>query len=213
VFRFQQPERGASVARVTKPRSFATLEALRAWLQRNHATRRELLVRNFKVRAAHRGVTYAQAVDAALCFGWIDGVRRSLDDVSFVTRLSPRKPKSKWSAVNVRRAKALIRAGQMRPPGLLAFRARDAADARRYSYESAPAVLAPGHARKLRASKRAWQFFRQQPPWYQRSTQFWVMSAKRDETRERRLAVLIACSAKRKTVPPLTRPGRRDSGG
>ena len=151
------------------------------------------------------GLTYREALDEALCFGWIDGVRRSVDANSFSTRFTPRKPKSKWSTINIKRATELLAAGRMHLAGKAAFAARGAAAAKRYSYESRPAKLEAGLLKKLRANKRAWSFFRAQPPWYQRTSTFWVMEAKREETRERRLAELIARSAKGEPIKLLDR--------
>ena len=190
--------------------TFASRHEFREWLEKNHRTAPELLVRCYKVQASDKGLTYRQALDEALCFGWIDGVRRALDDESFSTRFTPRKPKSKWSAVNIKRANELQAEGQMHSAGETAFAAREAATSRRYSYETRPRQLDTGSLKKLRANKRAWAFFQAQPPWYQRTSTFWVMEAKRKETRERRLAELIARSAKGEPIKLLDRgPGKR----
>lgn len=185
--------------------TFDSQRKFRAWLEQNHRSTAELVVRCYKTDAKEKGLTYREALDAALCFGWIDGVRRALDEESFTTRFTPRKPKSKWSAVNIRRATELLAEGQMRPAGEAAFAARDAAADRRYSYESRPTELDARSLAKLRANKRAWAFFQSQPPWYRRTSSFWVMEAKREETRERRLAELIARSAKREPIKLLAR--------
>ncbi len=158
-----------------------------------------------QVHARDKGLTYRDALDEALCFGWIDGVRRSLDKNSFSTRFTPRKPKSKWSAVNVKRATELQAEGRMHPSGAATFAARVAVHPRRYSYETRPTELDAGSLKALRANKRAWAFFEAQPPWYRRTSAFWVMEAKREETRERRLAELIARSAKREPINLLDR--------
>jgi uncharacterized protein YdeI (YjbR/CyaY-like superfamily) len=179
---------------------FAGPAAFRAWLRKRHATARELLVRCFKTHASHRGLTYRQALDEALCFGWIDGVRRSLDEVSFSVRFSPRKPRSEWSTVNLRRFEELRAEGRVHAVGLAAFRARVKS---RYSYESRPKALSGPYLREFRANERAWRFFESQPPWYWRTTAFWVMSAKRPETRARRLAQLIASSERGRAIPAL----------
>jgi uncharacterized protein YdeI (YjbR/CyaY-like superfamily) len=188
-----------------RPRAFDSQSDFRNWLESQHATTRELLVRCYKTHAQDRGLTYRQALDEALCFGWIDGVRRALDSESFSTRFTPRKPKSKWSAVNIKRAHELQAEGQMHSAGETAFAAREAATSRRYSYESRPTKLDTSSLKKLRANKRAWAFFQAQPPWYQRTSTFWVMEAKREETRERRLAELIARSAKGEPIKLLDR--------
>ena len=185
--------------------TFRSRQEFREWLEKNHRTTPELLVRCYKVRANDQGVTYREALDEVLCFGWIDGVRRALDDESFSVRFTPRKPRSKWSAVNIRRANQLQAEGRMHSAGEAAFAAREAAAHKRYSYESRPAQLDAGSLKKLRANKRAWAFFQTQPPWYQRTSAFWVMEAKREETRERRLAELIARSAKGEPIKLLDR--------
>jgi uncharacterized protein YdeI (YjbR/CyaY-like superfamily) len=194
-----------------KPAPFASSAHFRAWLEGHHATVTELLLRLFKTHARKRGLTYREALDEALCFGWIDGVRRRFDDDSFVQRFTPRRPKSYWSKVNIERYRELEAEGRVRPPGRAAFVARDF-DANRYSFESRPQTLAPVYARRFRASATAWAFFQGQPPWYRRVTSFWVMSAKKPETRARRLAQLIERSAKRLPIRGLERAepaGRR----
>jgi len=188
--------------------TFASREEFREWLEKSHRTTPALLIRCYKVQARDQGLTYREALDEALCFGWIDGVRRALDDESFSTRFTPRKPKSKWSAVNIERARELQAEGRMHPAGEAAFAARETGSDRRYSYESRPSRLDAGSLKKLRANKRAWAFFQAQPPWYQRNSVFWVMEAKRKETRERRLSELIARSAKGEPIKPLDRTSR-----
>jgi len=179
-----------------RPVAFLSAAAFRAWLTRHHARKTELLIRIFKRHAHAKGMTYFDALDEALCFGWIDGVRRGLDSDSFSIRFSPRRPGSIWSAVNIRRAGALEAAGRMRAAGLAAFRARTKKRSRVYAYESRPRALSPAFAKRLRSSAAAARFFRSQPPWYQRNCSFWVMSARHEATRERRLAHLIDCSAR-----------------
>jgi uncharacterized protein YdeI (YjbR/CyaY-like superfamily) len=193
------------------PIAFRTPAAFRAWMARHHGSATELVVRCYKVHAKAKGITYAQALDEALCAGWIDGVRRSIDDDSFSVRFTPRRAKSIWSAVNIKRAGELEAAGRMRPSGLEAFRARTGDNSRRYSFESRAMDLGPAYAKRLRANKRAQVYLESQPPWYRRTSTFWVMSAKREETRERRLEVLIACSEKGTPIPPLRRPAPRPS--
>ncbi len=194
---------GVTRPRPGKPRAFASSLAFRTWLQRHHATRAELAVRCYKVHARHLGMTYLEALDEALCYGWIDGVRRGLDAETFIVRFSPRKPRSRWSVVNTRRAGELQAAGRMRPPGLAAFEARDPQDTRRHSLESRPTTLGPDLLKRLRSDRRAWSFWLEQAPWYRRTASFWVMSAKRPETRERRLATLATCSRRRARLPML----------
>jgi uncharacterized protein YdeI (YjbR/CyaY-like superfamily) len=185
------------------PRSFPGPASFRRWLETNHGRVSELLLLCRKTGAPGRGVTYREALDEALCIGWIDGVRRAVDETTFSVRFSPRKAKSAWSAVNIARARQLEAEGRMHPAGLEAFRARVKP---RYSYESRPLDLAPAYLAKLRARPRAWRFFEAQPPWYRRTCAFWIMSAKQPATRERRLDVLIESSEQQKGVPPLRRP-------
>jgi uncharacterized protein YdeI (YjbR/CyaY-like superfamily) len=187
-----------------KPRSFASRAQLRAWLQRHHASAAELNLRLFKVHARERGVTYREALDEALCFGWIDGVRRALDDASFSQRFSPRRAGSKWSVVNRRRMRELQAEGVVAAPGLAAWRAASKKPAG-YSFESKPTALARPYKSQLAANARAHAYFKNQPPWYQRTSSFWVMSAKQDATRQRRLAQLIECCARQRPIGPLAR--------
>jgi uncharacterized protein YdeI (YjbR/CyaY-like superfamily) len=188
----------------TAPTPFLSAAAFRAWLGRHGEHTSELWVRFHKKDSGRGGITYPEALDEALCFGWIDGVRKRSDAASYMIRFTPRKPNSKWSAVNVRHVARLEAEGRMRPPGLAAFARRDGKQAG-YSFEERPRRLAPAYERRLRAERRAWTFFQEQAPWYRRTSIFWVMSARKDETRERRLATLISCSARGEPVPPLRR--------
>lgn len=158
-----------------------------------------------KVRAG-RGLTYRQALDEALCLGWIDGVRHGLDDSSFSVRFTPRRPRSAWSTVNIRRFRELEAEGRVRAAGQRAF---DSGVKSAYSFERPPLALAPAFRRRLAASRRASRFFDAQPPWYRRRCSWWVMSARTPATRERRLAALIASSERGEAVTPLKRPGPR----
>jgi len=186
--------------------SFRSQAAWRAWLQKNHARETELNLRCFKVHAAHRGVTYAQALDEALCFGWIDGVRRAVDADSFSVRFTPRKPTSVWSRVNIAHIERLTSSGRMAKPGLAAFAARSEARTGVYSFERRT-ELAPEYATQFRADQAAWEYYQAQAPWYRRTSAHWVMSAKKDATRQKRLAQLIDCSARREPIPQLDRRG------
>ena len=186
----------------SKPKSFASRAKLRAWLERHHASAAELNLRLFKVHASERGVTYREALDEALCFGWIDGVRRALDEDSFTQRFSRRRPGSKWSQINRRRLRELQAAGLVAPPGLAAWRAASK-EAAGYSFESKPVALARRYRSQLTANAKAYSYFQQQAPWYRRITSFYVMSAKQEATRERRLAHLIACCEQQRPISPL----------
>ena len=187
------------------PVSFRTPAAWRAWLRVHHADTGELLVRLFKVHAADQGMTYAQALDEALCYGWIDGVRRSLDRDSFTIRFTPRRRGSIWSNVNVRHVERLIAEKRMTRPGLAAYEARTAKKTGVYSFEREAARLSPAMLRKFRANRAAWAWFENQAPWYRRTSTFWVVSAKQEETRERRLEQLIGCSARGTPIAQLRR--------
>jgi len=188
------------------PNAFRSQAAFRAWLATHHASAPELLVRLFKTHAAQRGLTYAQALDEALCYGWIDGVRRSFDAASFTIRFTPRKRRSTWSRVNVGHVERLIAAGRMAKPGLAAYAARVEERTGLYSFERRAMALAPTYVRQFRAKAAAWAFFQAQAPFYRRTTTYWVMSAKKEETRERRLGQLIACSARRQRIPQMAGP-------
>jgi uncharacterized protein YdeI (YjbR/CyaY-like superfamily) len=184
-------------------RAFECAEAFREWLESHHADTSELLIRLYKTHARRKGMTYREALDEALCFGWIDGVRRALDADSFTQRFSPRRAKSYWSLVNLRRFQELAAAGRTQPPGLRAFEARDETRPRAYSFESRPRKPDAWLLKRLAAKPRALDHFRAQPPGYQRLAWFWVMSAKREETRVARLTRLITASAKGERLPAL----------
>jgi uncharacterized protein YdeI (YjbR/CyaY-like superfamily) len=185
------------------PVAFDSADRFRAWLEKNHAKVKELLIRLYKTEARTHGMTYREALDEALCFGWIDGVRRRHDEQSFAQRFSPRRAKSYWSAVNLKRYRELLAEGRVAAPGRAAFEARDRKPKGRYSFESRPRALAPVYARKMRAEPKAWEFFQGRPPWYRRVCAFWVMSARKPETRARRLEQLIARSAAGALVGPF----------
>ena len=189
-----------------EPRFFATPEEFRDWLEANHASESELWVGFHKKGSGKPSITWPESVEQALCFGWIDGVRRSLGGTSYAIRFTPRKPSSNWSRVNVETAERLERSGLMRPSGLKAFEARSEARTAIYAYEQArEAELSDDHARELRANRDAWEYFQSKPPWYRRSAIRWIVSAKKEETRKRRLTTLIECSGRGEDVPPLRR--------
>jgi uncharacterized protein YdeI (YjbR/CyaY-like superfamily) len=192
-----------------KPTFFATPAEWRAWLEKNHDRAEELLVGFHKRDSGTPSITWPESVDQALCFGWIDGVRKRLDDNRYTIRFTPRKKRSTWSAVNIRRVQELTKLGLMHPAGLEAFQRREAGRSVIYSYEQGQnASLAKPYEKQLRANKKAWAFFQAQPPWYQKAASWWVMSAKKEETQARRLATLIEDSAAGRTVHNLTRPSK-----
>ena len=189
---------------LTKPTFFATPEAFRRWLDKHHESAPELLVGFYKTGSGKPSITWPQSVDEALSFGWIDGVRRRIDDESYTIRFTPRRPTSIWSAVNVKRIGALIAEGRVRPAGLAAFARRKAEKTAIYSYDRPQAaVLDPAYDEELRRNEAAWAYLQDEAPWYRRVTTHWVMSAKREETRRKRLAELIGSSAAGRRIKQL----------
>ena len=186
-------------------RFFKTPADLRRWLERNHASKTELWIGFHKRSTGKPSITWPEAVDQLLCFGWIDGVRFSVDLDSYAIRTTPRKPRSIWSAVNIRRARELIRSGLMQEPGLTVFSRRDAARTNMYSFEREVARLSDARLRRFKANARAWTWFESQPPSYRKTAIWWVESAKQEETREKRFAALLADSAAGLAVGPLRR--------
>jgi uncharacterized protein YdeI (YjbR/CyaY-like superfamily) len=195
-----------------KPTFFATPELWRRWLQANHARVPELLVGFYKRGSDRPSMTWPESVDQALCFGWIDGVRRSHGDDSYTIRFTPRQVSSTWSAVNIKKVEALSDAGLMQPAGLQAFEARTRKKSEIYSYENKHLHrLGADYENRLKTNAKAWKFFEAQPPWYRRTASFWVISAKKEETRLKRLAALIDASAKGCSIGPLERKPVRAS--
>src|SRR5512142_1057066 len=171
---------------------FPTPADFRTWLEEHHATASELLVGFYKTRSGHPSITWPESVDQALCFGWIDGVRKSLDDISYTIRFTPRKARSTWSAVNIKRAKELIEQGLMCPAGLKAFEARSDDNSAIYAYEQRHNPTLPeADEAQFRANSRAWSFFQAQPASYRRTAYWWIISAKKRETQIKRLGQLI----------------------
>ena len=185
-----------------KPKAFRTPAAFREWLEKNGATASELLIRCYKVHARDKGITYKQALDEALCFGWIDGVRRPLDADSFSQRFSPRKAKTLWSKVNTKRMRELIALGRVRPPGKAAF---ERGTPSKYSFEARPGALDPKLEKALRRNAAAWAFWQQEPPGRRRLCTFYVMEAKQEETRARRFEKLLRLFERGHTLPMLER--------
>ena len=178
-----------------KPRFFKTPADFRKWLEKNHATASELLVGYYKRDSGKPSMTWPESVDQALCFGWIDGVRRRIDDESYSIRFTPRKARSTWSRVNINRVAELTKLELMRPAGLAAFERRTPANSSIYSFENPPRTLPPAEEAKFRKNKKAWAWFTSQAPSYQRVCIFWITNAKKEETRQRRLALLIEDSS------------------
>ncbi len=179
---------------ILKIQYFKSASEFRCWLEVNDARLSEVWVGFYKKDSGKGGLTYAEAVDEALCFGWIDGLKKRVDELSYTHRFTPRKPKSNWSRINIQHAERLKKAGRMTPAGLEAYAAREPERSGVYSFENAPRKLAAADEKQFKADKTAWEFFQQQPPGYQRLAIWWVVSAKKPETRARRLGQLIADS-------------------
>jgi len=177
-----------------KIKYFKSASAFRRWLEVNHAAVGELWVGFFKKDSGKGGLAYAQAVDEALCFGWIDGLKKCVDDLSYTHRFTPRQPKSNWSRINIQHVERLKKAGRMTPIGIKACAARVPERSGIYSFENAPRKLAAADEKQFKADKIAWEFSQRQLPGYQRTAIWWVVSAKKPETRARRLGQLIAAS-------------------
>jgi uncharacterized protein YdeI (YjbR/CyaY-like superfamily) len=191
------------------PTHFTSAPEFRAWLTKNHATVSELWVGFYKKSAKRPGTTYGEALDEALCYGWIDGVRYAVDALSYKIRFTPRRPRSIWSLVNVRHVQRLKQLGKMATPGLKAFEAREHHRTGIYAFEQKRPGLATKHKKLFRANKTAWEFFSSQAPWYQRTVGHWVSSARHEETQMRRLAQLIKDSENGRRIDQLTPKAKR----
>jgi uncharacterized protein YdeI (YjbR/CyaY-like superfamily) len=193
-----------------EPTFFETPEQFRAWLERRHESETELLVGFHRKGSGRPSITWPQSVDEALCFGWIDGIRRGIDDESWSIRLTPRKPTSNWSTVNINRVAELEKQGRMTPAGRAAFERRSEERSGIYSYEQRKkAKLEPAQEQEFKSHREAWDFFQSQPAGYRRTATHWVVNAKREETRRKRLATLIEDSAAGRRLRHLTPPARR----
>jgi uncharacterized protein YdeI (YjbR/CyaY-like superfamily) len=179
-----------------KPRFFRTPADFRAWFLENHQRADELLVGFYKKSSGRPSITWPESVDEALCAGWIDGIRRRIDEDSYSIRFTPRRPNSIWSLINTRRVAVLTKEGRMLDAGLKAFAARDEKKTGVYSFERATATFPPAYLKVFRANQKAWAFFSTQGAYYKRMLAYWVTSAKQEETRQRRLAQLIDLSAR-----------------
>lgn len=181
---------------------FETPTHFRAWLEANHDTAAELLIGYYKVGSGRPSMTWPESVDQALCYGWIDGIRRRVDDESYSIRFTPRKRGSVWSEVNTKRTLELIKQGLMRPAGLAAFEIRDAEKTKQqYSCEIRSRPLDEAYETEFRANVAAWTYWEAQPPHYRRGSTHWVMSAKQESTRQKRLATLVADSEAGRWIP------------
>lgn len=178
-----------------KPVFFASQAELRTWLMKNHASTDELWVGMYKKHTGKASFTWAQVVDEVLCFGWIDGIRKSIDAESFANRITPRRKNSMWSAINLKRVEELKVLGLMQPAGLKAYEERDPSRSQQYSSEQREIAFPPELLSQFKKHKPAWAFFSVQPPGYRKTITWWVVSAKREDTRQKRLARLIELSA------------------
>jgi uncharacterized protein YdeI (YjbR/CyaY-like superfamily) len=188
---------------------FKTPADFRTWLEKNHDKKQELLVGFYKKASGKPSITWPEAVDAALCFGWIDGVRKRVDESRYTIRFTPRTNRSTWSAVNIERAKELKKQGLMHPAGIAAFEKRSEERSKNYSYERKNAALDPTFEKRFRANKKAWAFFERQTASYKKAAVWWVISAKKEETRLRRLDKLIEASGREQAIAPLAPPSTR----
>jgi uncharacterized protein YdeI (YjbR/CyaY-like superfamily) len=200
--RLQKSERRCRLQKADrlKPKFFPTPADFRTWLEKNHTTAAELWVGFYTRDSWKPSITWPESVDQALCFGWIDGIRKRVDEISYQIRFTPRRRGSIWSAINIKRAKELVRQKQMRPTGLKAFAARIENKSGIYSYEQRSTELSQPYANLLKKNKAASNFFKRQSPSYRKMIGWWIISAKREETRMARLAKLISESAKGKRL-------------
>jgi uncharacterized protein YdeI (YjbR/CyaY-like superfamily) len=189
-----------------KPIFFASRDEFREWLKAYRASEDGLWVGFHKKASGIPSITYPEALDEALCFGWIDGVRKSLDPDRYVIRFTPRRPDSHWSAVNGGRAQALIAAGRMHPAGLKVFESRLHEQKTTYSAERKSARLDPALEKRLRSNIKAWTYFQSRPPSYRQVAIFWIMSAKKEETRLKRFTILSQYSEEERIIPPFGPP-------
>ena len=195
---------------MTRPKFFSTPELFRAWFDAYHERETELLVGFYKRDSGKPSITWPESVDEALSFGWIDGKRQRIDDISYTIRFTPRKASSNWSAVNVKRMAVLIAEGRVRPMGMAAFEKRSPPKTGIYSYENRKsAKLDPEHEREFRRNTKAWAYFEAQAPSYRQLATWWIVTAKREETRRSRLARLIADSARGQRILPARSPKSR----
>lgn len=179
---------------------FATQADFRKWLEKNHDKETELIVGFYKLACQKPSITWSESVDQAICFGWIDGIRRSIDDESYCIRFTPRRSTSNWSAVNIKKVEALTKAGLMQPAGVKAYRLRKASKSEIYSHEKEPVLLESNYEKQFRENRLAWEFFTKQAASYKKTIIAWIMSAKQEKTRQARLEKAIKGSEQQKRV-------------
>jgi len=190
---------------------FSNQTKFRDWLKKNHDKKQELWVGYYKKASGLPSMTWSESVDEALCFGWIDGIRKSIDEVSYKIRFTPRNPKSAWSAVNIKKVAELTKLDLMQPTGIKAFEKRDEKNSNIYSFEQKSVKLAKEYEQKFKKNKRAWSYFVSAAPSYKKVTTRWVMSAKKDETRLRRLNILIEHSRIQEKIPQVSLKKKKSS--
>ena len=188
-----------------KPKFFVSADKLREWYLKNHDKQQELVIGFYKVGSGKKSIAYQEAVDEALAFGWIDGIRNSIDDISYSNRFTPRKKNSIWSQINIKRVEMLKESGRMHEAGWKVFMDRNPKRTNLYSFEQKDLKLAPAYEKIFKANKKAWSYFLSKPPSYKKPCIHWIMSAKQEETRIRRLTKLIHLSGEETTLPQLTR--------
>ncbi|MFA5803929.1 MAG: YdeI/OmpD-associated family protein [Melioribacteraceae bacterium] len=188
-----------------EPIFFKKQSDLRKWFEKNHEKEKELLVGFYKKDSGRQSITWPESVDEALCFGWIDGIRRSIDEISYSIRFTPRNPKSIWSAVNIKKVENLTKLGLMKPAGIAAFKKLELNKSKIYSFEQRAVKFDKKYETIFKQNKKAWQYFSRQVPSYQKPAIHWVMSAKQEETRLRRLNILISDSSNEQSIVPLRR--------
>lgn len=188
----------------TNIKFFETTDALRKWIEKNHNKKDELWMGYYKKSSGKQGVTYKQALDVMLCFGWIDGIAKGIDEEKYCQRYTPRRARSIWSAVNIKKIAELTKAGLMHEAGLAAFNNRDKKLAGLYSFEQKEINFTPALLKMLKANKKAWENFSKMPPGYRRTATWWVISAKQEETRQRRMKTLILDSEAGRRIALLT---------
>ena len=189
--------------KLNEPVFFVSPFSFRKWLEKNHSKAKELLVGFYKVNSGKQSITWSESVDEAICFGWIDGLRKSIDAESYSIRFTPRKAGSIWSKINIQKVENLPKQGLMHPAGIAAFEKREAHKSAVYSYEKAPENLSPDFLKKFKSNKKAWMFFQTMAPSYQRTATHWVMSAKQEVTKSKRLDELIKDSEAGKKIKAL----------
>jgi uncharacterized protein YdeI (YjbR/CyaY-like superfamily) len=183
-----------------EPRFFQTQKDFRRWLEENYEKESEIIVGFYNIKSGKKTMTWSEAVDQALCFGWIDGVRRRVDEESYSNRFTPRRANSNWSAVNIKKVEELTAKGLMKPAGIAAFEKRQAEKSAVYNYENEAKRFSDEFEKRFRANEKAWSFFEKQANWYKKLMTGWVMSAKQEATRERRLEKLITESENEKRL-------------